>query len=302
VKTICLFILCFPLTLLAQLDKQYTAALQSFEQGKYPECIAQCDEALQTHYKQAQIYLLRGRANIELGHYILAIDDLTTSIKRDPKNAVPYGLRGYCYSVAHEYKHARLDLIEACYLDSSSALYYYNLGNVEQRMMKLNEAIKSYTMAIKRKPEYAEAYINRGHIYLTRNDFTTAIRDLDSALKYQQSSEELFLYRGMALTSLKRNKEALDMFTRCIRLKPEDAAAYYNRGRVYYQMKDFRSAVANFDTAVTLKPAFEIAYFNRALALLEIDKSQRQRACDDLARAIELGFLEAVNYQKKYCE
>lgn len=285
-----------------QIDKLYNAALQSFEQGKYTECITQCDEALKTHYLQAETYLLRGKANLELGQYALAIDDLTAAIRRNKKDPVAYGLRGYCHFIFHDYKQARLDLIEACYLDSGSALYLYNLGNVEQHMLKTNDAIKSYTMAIQRKPGYPEAYTNRGHIYLKRNEFALAIRDLDSALKYNQNTEELFLYRGMALTSLKRNKEAIDMFSRCIRLKPDDASAYYNRGRVYYQMKDFKTATADFDTAIILKPTLEIAYFNRALALLETDRNLRSKACEDFSKAIELGFLDAVNYLKKYCE
>lgn len=234
----------------------------------------------------------------------MAIDELNICLKRDKKNAAAYALRAYCYFMNKDYKLSRLDLIEACYLDTSNALYYYNLGNIEQHMKKYSEALKSYALAIMYKPEYAEAYSNRGFINLQRNEFTLALLDIDSALKYNRSgsNQELFLYRGMALSALKKNKEAIDMFNRCIRMKPNDANAFYNRGRAYYQMKNFKVAIANFDTAVNLKPKLEIAYFNRALAKMEMDKHNKKSACDDLGKAIQLGFLEALPYLKKYCE
>lgn len=271
--------------------------------GDYGECIEACDEQLKTHFEQSKAYLLKARSYIELGHYVMAIDELNSCLKRE-KNAAGYALRAYCLFLTKDYKLARLDLIEACYLDPSNALYYYNLGNIEQHMKKYSEACKSYALAIKYKPEYAEAYSNRGFINLQRSELTMALLDIDSALKYNRNgnNEELFLYRGMALSALKRNKEAIDMFNRCIRMKPTDAGAYYNRGRAYYQMKNFKVAIANFDTAVTLKPSLEIAYFNRALAKMELDKYNKRSACDDLGKAIELGFLEALPYLKKYCE
>jgi tetratricopeptide (TPR) repeat protein len=292
------------LGLLAQQNQQLELARTLFRAGKYPQCIAACDEQLKTHFEQSETYLLRAKANIELEEFPLAINDLNASIKRNKQNAEAFNLRGYCYFNSNDYRLARIDFIEACYLDDSShASYFYNLANVEQHMHKNREAIKSYTKAIQMDQAYSAAYANRGHIYLKQMEYNLAMRDIDSALKYDQQNEELFLYRGMTLTALKRNKEALAMFNRCLRLKPDDHSAYYNKGRVYCQMKDYKKAVANFDTAISLKPSFEIAYFDRAVALLEIDpKQHKEAACNDFAKAIQLGFLDAAMYLKKYCE
>ncbi|MES2558466.1 MAG: tetratricopeptide repeat protein [Bacteroidota bacterium] len=297
-------LLLLPLTLWAQPTRYLLLADSLFRSGKFEPCIEACDEQLKTHFEQTKAYLLKARSYIEMGHYILAIDELNSCIKRDKKNAAAYALRAYCQFMNKDYKLSRLDLIEACYLDTGNALYHYNLGNIEQHMKKYSEACKSYALAIKYKPEYAEAYSNRGFINLERYEFTEALMDIDSALKYNRngSNEELFLYRGMTLSALKKNKEAIEMFNRCISMKPNHAAAYYNRGRAYYQIKNFKPAIANFDTAIALKPKFDIAYFNRALAKMELDKHNKKTACDDLGKAIQLGFLEALPYLKKYCE
>jgi tetratricopeptide (TPR) repeat protein len=292
------------MVMFAQPTKYLLIADSLFQSGKYNDCLTACEEQLKTHFEQSKTHILKARAYAELKQYIMAIDELDVCIKRDRKNAAAYALRAYCHFMNKDYKPARLDLIEACYLDTTNALYYYNLGNIEQHMKKYGEACKSYSLAIKCKPEYAKAYSNRGFIYLEQNEFSLALLDLDSALKHNRSgsNHHLLLYRGMALTSLKRNKEALDMFNKCIALKPTDAAAYYNRGRVYYQLKNYKIATANFDTAITLKPTFELAYLNRALSKIEQDVSNKKTACDDLGKAIEFGLLDALPYLKKYCE
>jgi tetratricopeptide (TPR) repeat protein len=293
-----------PLTLWAQPTQQLLIADSLFHAGRYEQCIEACNEQLKTHFEQSKTYLLKARSYVEMGHYVMAIDELNTCMRWDSKNAAAYALRAYCHFMNKDYKPSRLDLIEACYLDTSNALYHYNLGNIEQHMKKYTEACKSYALAIRYKPEYAEAYSNRGFINLQRNEFAQALLDIDSALKYNRSgsNKALFLYRGMTLTALKRNKEAIQMFNRCIRMKPDDASAYFYRGRTYYQLKDFKTATANFDTAITLKPTLEIAYFNRALANIELDKNNKRTACADLEKAVQLGYIEALPYLKKYCE
>lgn len=303
-KPISFFLLWLPLILKSQPTHHLILADSLFRAGQYKDCLTACDEQLKTHFEQSKTYLLKAKAYTELKLYVMAIDELNACIKRDSKNAAAIALRAFCHFNNKDYKPARLDLIEACYLDTSNALYLYNLGNIEQHMKKYSEAAKSYTLAIKYKPEYAEAYCNRGLMNMERNEFVSAIQDLDSALKYSRSGNkyDLFLYRGMTLSALKRNKEAIDMFNRCVQLKPSDASAYYNRGRVYYQLKDFKTATANFDTAITLKPTFELAYFNRALSKIEQDVNNKKTACDDLGKSIEYGLLDALPYLKKYCE
>ncbi len=107
---------------------------------------------------------------MELNHYgSLPSDDPHGFDQEDKEMHFHTDSGGYCHFLSKDYKLARLDLIEACELDSSSALYFYNRECGTSYKMRLNDAIKRGAAAIRRKPEYAEPYINRGHIYLTRN-------------------------------------------------------------------------------------------------------------------------------------
>ncbi len=287
---------------MAQSSEQLQEAKRLYTANKYNETIDLCEQVIKSHKLRDEAYLLKGKSNMELGIFTYAIADFTEAIKFNRKHAESYALRAYCYFRFKEYRLARYDLIEACILDTSNALYHYNLGDVEQHMNKLNEAIKSYTLAIHHNPYYVEAYKNRGHLYLSKREYALAVQDFDSALKYNQNSPELFLYRGMALVPQKKYKEASQMFNRCIKLKPANAAAFYNRGRVKFEVRDFDGAIKDFDTSISYDDQMEIAYFNRALAIAELDKRNKHKACEDLKRAIDLGYTEGVYYLKKFCE
>lgn len=274
----------------------------NYQHSLFHPTISLCDSLIAEKTNRAEAWFLRGKANMQLGVYTYAIHDFTESLRFEEKQPEAYALRAYCYFRLKEYRLARYDLIEATQMDTSNALYFYNLGDIEHHMNKSGEALKSYTKAIALNPFYVEAYKNRGHLHLNKQQFNAAIRDFDSALKYNQNSPELMLYRGMALVPLKQYKEAIAMFNRCLRLKTDNPAAYYNRGRVYYDMRHYEQAIGDFDTAITQDPQMEIAYFNRGLAKLELNKKNRLSACDDFRKAASIGYTEALHYLKKYCE
>ncbi len=155
----------------------YLAEAQSlYNEKKYTEVILICDKQIALHTRRDEAYRLRGKANMDLGNLYFAIEDFTQSLRFDRINAETYALRAWCNYNLKEFKLARLDYIEACYLDSANSLFCYNLGNIEQHMFKLNEALKSYSRAIQLNPFYVEAYKNRGYIHLNRLDYQLALQ------------------------------------------------------------------------------------------------------------------------------
>ena len=278
-------------------------AKNQIDRKQFDEAMITCEKLKQVEVTyQSEGYFLKGVIESEKAFYTLAIEDITQAIDLGYKDPKAYALRGYCLFVLRDYKSSKVDYKDACELDSNNAVYYYNLANVEQKMYKWKDAIYNYTIAIKHNKTYSEAYKNRGFIKMTRGIFVEAIKDYDSALKYNQNDDIILLYRGMALTSIKKYKDAVSMFNRCIRLKEKNGSAYYNRGLVKFHQHDFIGAVLDYDTAIMYKPDMEIAYFNRALCKLELSQKHYTISCDDFRKAAELGYMEALDYLKKYCE
>lgn len=298
-----LLLFCLPFTLwgqhpVARLD----SARAALNRNDFIYAAAWSRQIIETDSRQYEAFRIRAKAYMELGYYTLCTEDLNYLMNHTPPVANDFANRGYAFFMLQEYKAARSDFRKAFEMDTTSALYAFNLARVEDALYKWKEARAHYTNAIKLKPDYTEAYTKRGQILLMQEQFSAAIMDFDSALKYRQNDGLLLLYRGMALTSLKQYKEAIALFDRCIRLKSNMASAYFNRGLVRFQQRDYRNAQADLDSAIMINPYMEIAYYNRALCKMELAPKGYPTACDDFQKAVSLGFMEALSYLKKYCE
>ena len=105
-------------------------------------------------------------------------------------------------------------------------------------------------VAIRLRPDYAEAYNDRGHSYHWRG--------------------------GKA-------DRALADFTRAIELRPNYPTAYNNRGVFYMAGGHASKGIPEFDRALELNPNFRNAYVNRGNARLRL--LQVRAALDDFHRA-----------------
>ena len=77
------------------------------------------------------------------------------------------------------------------------------------------------------------------------------------------------------------------------------AEGYFDRGVSKYELQDYRGAIQDYSKAIELDPSFADAYFNRGLvkyALNDIDG-----ACLDWSKAGELGYYDAYDRIKEYC-
>lgn len=287
----------------AQSVKSYLdSASAAIHNRNWMQASAWCNRVIETDSNHLAAYRLRAQVYQELGYYTLSIEDIDRVIESDPMKAEDHALRGFASYMLSDYRSARFSFRKAQLLDSGEATHAFNLGRCEEALHKWNDAIQHYTRALQLDPGNAEVYQNRGHVYFRKEAFHEAMRDFDSALKYKQNDCLLLLYRGMALTGLKRFKEAIHLFDRCIRLNSNVASAYYNRGMAWFHQRDFKRARNDFDSAIHHKPDMELAYFNRALCKLEISAKSYPSACDDLRKALSLGFMEALDYTRRYCE
>jgi tetratricopeptide (TPR) repeat protein len=127
---------------------------------------------------------------------------------------------------------------------------YLKRGEAFARAHHYDQAIADYNMAIRLKPDYAEAYNDRGHAY-----------------HWQGGNGD----------------RALADFTRAIELRPNYPTAYNNRGVVYMAGGHAERGIPDFDRALELNPTFRNAYVNRGNARLRLLRIGA--ALDDFHRA-----------------
>lgn len=170
------------------------AIKQSFEDGKSHLIAHEFEEALTgfsdivalspaeptAYYNRGVVYLSQSKL------FDKAIDDFTHAIVLDERYLPAYKQRAKCYLTQHEWDKALTDA--TIVLQTTPDAELLNLYGVAQQALKqFDQALKSYSEAIKLDPNYARAYHNRGLLYRRLKKHADGDHDLERA-KHLESS------------------------------------------------------------------------------------------------------------------
>jgi len=118
----------------------------------------------------------------------------------------------------------------------------------------------------------------------------------------REKSEQLsaFINQGNAKLLAKDYKGAIEKFSSGIKLAPSDPDAYVFRGQAKVLLLQYKDALDDFNKAIDLEPNFAEAYDLRGIARAEL--GDKTGACEDWIKSYELGFNEAFQLVKEFCE
>ena len=115
---------------------------------------------------------------------------------------------------------------------------------------ELHRALSDCDVAIRNRPDYANAYRNRGYVYELRGDYRRAIDNASRAIRLNPEMAAAYFNRGVALGKLSRTRKAARLavkdYTNAIELQPNYADAYYNRGQAYEVLGERERALQDF--------------------------------------------------------
>lgn len=200
----------------------------------------------------ATLWRYRGRVNMLLGSYDLAIRQLTTAIALNPRDA------------------------EA---------YYYRAG-MRQAKRALADAIADYTAALEITPDNPDYYGDRASARMQTGDWTGMIADCNVAIALRPRDYVAYHNRGVARLQLRQFDDALVDFTTAIEIRPQEPDGYRNRGYAYMEQGSLERAIEDFTQTITLSPRYPQAYANRGRAYRLAGRPEA--AIDDLTTAITL--------------
>jgi len=175
-----------------------------------------------------------------------------------------------------------------------SASDFLAVGLVKGEQGDKPAALSSYTQALSRNSNYADAYYQRGNVSYEQGNKQAALEDYDKALSLNPKYADAYFNRGMIRYNLKDSPGAIEDFSQAINLNPNFFEAYYNRGVIYRSLRDGQKTLADFEQVVRLNPKDPNAYYDRGLARLML--LDREGAVKDLAEAIRLD----PNYVEAY--
>lgn len=139
-------------------------------------------------------------------------------------------------------------------------------GITELMSENYTEAIQTFNVLIRARPDLSEPHILRGRAKLSLGDMKGAEFDFTRAVMLDAYNPEAYYYRGVARSNLFDYFNALDDFKKSLERRPNNPNVLFSRGVTKIRMQDFMGAVNDFDTLLMLRPDIEQAYLNRSIA------------------------------------
>ncbi|HCR72311.1 MAG TPA: hypothetical protein DIW23_12760 [Anaerolineae bacterium] len=171
-----------------------------------------------------------------------------------------------------------------------TAQKFFEQGFVFYESKKYNEAINSYTKAIKLIPGYAGAYNNRGNIFSLINKADNAMADYTKAVEIDSNYAAAYSNRALIWIDRGDLGNAISDLHKAIKLDPNYSNAYINLGMAYYRKKSFDIALKNYNAAISINPKSGSAYNKRGVTREK--KNDIEGALEDFKLAIKYKYME----------
>lgn len=153
---------------------------------------------------------------------------------------------------------------QALALDGNYYKAHYLQGRVHFDNRRLNDAIQSYSAAIKQNPGHQESHISLGFCYQTlgekslqgedseqtKANFRKAALEYEEATKIVPDNYEEYYGLGLMYARLRNYAEAITQFKKAVTLSPDNGNAHWYLGQIYERQGDITKAIEGYGAAM----------------------------------------------------
>jgi tetratricopeptide (TPR) repeat protein len=202
-----------------------------------------------------------------------------------------------------EFAYAETLLVQAVDINKKVAMYHVNLAHALKGQDQLDRAARHYALALRLKPNFAEAHQYLGNLLLQQGDENEGIKHLKSAVALSGSAIAHYnlgtgylkagdpsaaaghlkkalqldahltpahLNLGEVLTQLGNHDGALQHFEKVLEDKPDSVEAQIGIGNVHSQDNHIEQAITHFQQAIATQPDHPTAHMNLAHCYLKL--------------------------------
>jgi arylsulfatase A-like enzyme/Tfp pilus assembly protein PilF len=141
---------------------------------------------------------------------------------------------------------------------------YFILGNIFFKQKNYPEAIRWFSEALARKPDYDFVVLNMAISYIEMGNLAAAEKLLTDFVSRFQADSILYLTLGDINLKQEDYPGAIKYLEECLRINPNSAKAYNNLARVYLILGDEEKALAHASKALELMPKLKNLHYNLA--------------------------------------
>ena len=127
--------------------------------------------------------------------------------------------------------------------DSETANNYYESGNQAYEKKDFKGAIKLYSKALKKDPEFIYAIDNTGLAYRQLEENKKAVKYYRRSLDIYPEGSFALQNLGVAYTYLNQLSDAMECYEKLTYFYPEDPEGYFGIGKVYVISEQYEKAI-----------------------------------------------------------
>lgn len=174
---------------------------------------------------------------------------------------------------------------------------YYNRGLLYAQTNRMKNALQDFDKAIALN-QYPKAYVARATAYYELKDFSKAISDAETVLKKEPNNPKANYVLANCYDDLNQLDKALIYYNKVISSNSENPMYYLRRAIVYGKQQQYHQCLQDLDVSTNIDANYGEAYYWKGV----VKVNMKQNPCNDLKKAMNLGFTAAQQPLMTYCK
>lgn len=167
---------------------------------------------------------------------------------------------------------------------------FFLRGNAKWKEKEYHEAIKWYSEAIEKRPDFSDAYYNRGLVFQVLEKNEEALADFSKATELDSKFAPALFKKAEMLQILQQSDQAVIAVESLVKSFPDSAANWTLKGDILLQKNDLTGSLSSYDRSLALDSTSIETLINKGVVLQEMNEI-------DLAEAVFKKALKSGKYQ-----
>ena len=210
-------------------SKGFSDLLQKYNNQEFKNVIKKADELIKIYPNENDLHNIQGASNAALGRFDKAIECYEKILKINPNSAIAYFNIAVMYDKLKSPKYAIKNYKNATKIKSDYADAHNNMGSAYKELNDFDRALNAYQKATLIQPNHAFAYNNMGNIYKDKGDHKKAIDAFEKAILFKKNYMEAFINLGDALKDIGKNTEAILVYDKVLEIQPANEKVIAHR-------------------------------------------------------------------------
>lgn len=254
--------------------------------GNYKDALKDLSSVEAVEKNNPDFYLIKGKTFMATGKVAEALDmfDMVLQNSTDQKMDMLFEV----VSILEE--HDEFDLASKCLkqgvdIDATNTQLYGELGFIEERMNRTDEAIGWYEKMLEYDPFLAYGWSNLGTLYAKLGKNEQAVEAFEYAIALEPDGSHAYFSKANALANSGNFKDALDMFLEYAEMEEDTSMAKCCIAECYEKMGDYENARTYYKESIEGDATNPDALYG--LAVVELEFENVEESYDLAMKAIE---------------